>query len=354
MAGKNETNEHVTNNDTLYDLSSISVLILAIIGVIGNALTLCAFKYAQIKKKFEFNVRWNCILVYIWNLALVDFISANIMTLMYVIFTFFPSEMNNYFFCAPLISIRDIFVLISAISIACIAVVTLLGVTKNNLWMNFCDKKNRVMLLILLCWVLGFVFYIAKFVKIADEYYNLYDEKTFDCGTFYYELDVSVETLYSEFIVHTVAIAVILVSYAKICIHISSINNDIDNRVESVHGGGDRNTSKIVVLIGLVYIIQCAPYMICRVFFVAQLRTGFSIQFAWPAKISYIIYYTQFFPNIFIYVARNENYRSAYIFWMKSLFYCTQPTENSGSQASKGYGNIKLSKRGIEKSETSV
>ena len=100
MTEKNETNGHVTNNDTLHDLSSIAVLICAIIGIIGNALTLCAFKYAQINNKFQFNVSWNCILVYIWNLALVDFISANIMTLMYVIFTFFPSVINNYFLCA--------------------------------------------------------------------------------------------------------------------------------------------------------------------------------------------------------------------------------------------------------------
>ena len=194
MTDKNETNVHVTNNDTLHDLSSIAVLICAIIGIIGNALTLCAFKYAQINKKFQFNASWNCILVYIWNLALVDFFSANIMTFMYVIFTFFPGVINQYFLCASIISIRDIFVLISAISIACIAVVTLFGVTKNNLWMNFCDNKNKVVLVISLCWVLGFVFYIAKFVKIADEYYNLYDERTFDCGTFYYELDVSVES----------------------------------------------------------------------------------------------------------------------------------------------------------------
>ena len=52
MTDKNETNGHVTNNDTLHDLSSIAVLICAIIGIIGNALTLCAFKYAQINKKF--------------------------------------------------------------------------------------------------------------------------------------------------------------------------------------------------------------------------------------------------------------------------------------------------------------
>ena len=333
MSEKNETNVHVTNNDTLHDPTCIAVLIFAIVGVIGNLLTLCAFKYAQIKKKFEFNVSWNCILVYIWNLALVDFISANIMTLIYMIFTFFPSAMNNYFFCASVISIRDIFVLISAISIACIAVVTLLGVTKNNLWKNFCDNKNRVMLLISFCWVLGFVFYIAKFVKIADEYYNSYDERKFDCGTFYYDLDVSVETLYSKFIVQTVAFAVIIVSYAVIAIHKRKINNDIENRVESVYIRA-QNTSKIVFLICVVYMLQCSPYMICRVFFVDQLRTGFFIQFAWPAKISYIIYYTQFFPNIFIYVVRNENYRNAYILWIKSIVWCTQPTNNSSAQTS--------------------
>ena len=41
MSAENKTDEHITNNDTLYDLSTIFVLIVSVISVGGNALTLC-------------------------------------------------------------------------------------------------------------------------------------------------------------------------------------------------------------------------------------------------------------------------------------------------------------------------
>ena len=351
MRAKNETDQHITNNDTLYDFSSIIVLIVSIIGVSGNALTLCAFQYAKIKNKYQFNVSWNYILVFIWNLALIDFLSSINMTILYVMFTFFPNIINQYSLCVSIISLRDIFVLISAISTACIAVVTLIGVTKNNLWMNFCDNQYKVLLLITLCWALGTVFYIAKIVKIAENNNFSNKERTFDCGTFFFRLDISVETLYSEFILHTIVFAVIIFSYGLITLYASRINNNVDNRREGVHTR-DQNASKVVFLICTVYMMQCVPYMICRLFFVEQLRPGFFIQFAWPAKISYIVYYTQFFPNIFIYVARNENYRCAYVFWIKSVLCCSPPDSNSASR--EGTWTAQFSMKRNEKNRTSV
>lgn len=331
MIAKNESTEHITNDDTLYDFSSIVVLIVSVIGISGNALTLCAFQYARIKKKYQFHVSWNVILVFIWNLALIDLISSINMTILYFLMTFYPDVINQYSLCVSIISLRDIFVLISAISIACIAVVTLIGVTKNNLWMNFCDSNSKVCLLVAFCWLLGLLCYIAKIVKIADILYFTDTDRKFDCGTFFFKLDVSVETLYSEFILHTFVFTVIIVSYGLIALYASKINNNVDNRREGVHVR-DQNASKMVFLICSVYMVQCVPYMICRLFFAEQLRPGFFIQFAWPAKISYIVYYTQFFPNIFIYVARNESYRNAYIFWIKSVFCCSQSANDSGQQ----------------------
>ena len=325
MSIKNETKEHVTNSETLHDFSSLIVLIVSIIGVSGNTLTVCAFHYAKTKKQYQFHIRWNYIVVFIWNLALVDLISSINMTILYVSMSFFPNVLNQYSLCVSIISLREIFILISATSIACIAVVTLFGVTKNNVWMNFCDSDSKVCLLISFCWILGVICYIAKLIKIADtDFIDIPftdNEGTFDCGTFFFKLDVSVETLYSEFILHTVVFSVIIMSYGLITIYACRINSNVDARREGVYVR-DQNASKMVFLICSMYILQCVPYMVCRLFFANELRPGFFIQFSWPAKISYILYYTQYFPNIFIYVARNQNYRNAYIFWIKSVFCC--------------------------------
>ena len=317
----NNTKEHVTNNDTLYDVSCLVVLIVSIIGVCGNLLTLCAFQYSKKKKKYQFHVSWNHIVIFIWNLALIDLFSSVNMILLYVLMAFYPDTINQYSLCVSVISLRDIFILISATSIACIAVVTLIGVTKNNSWMNFCDSQYKVCSLIALCWVLGLICYIAKIVRIGDILYLTDTQRTFDCGTFFFELDFSTETLYSEFILHISVFTIVIVSYGVLTFYASRINNGFDNESEAVHTR-DQNPSKMVFLICSVYIFQCVPYMVCRLFFAEQLRPGFFIQFSWPAKISYIVYYTQFFPNIFIYVARNANYRKAYIFFIKSVFCC--------------------------------
>ena len=265
MNAENTTDEHITNNDTLHDLSTIVVLIVSVISVGGNALTLCAFQYAKIKKKYQFNISWNYILVFIWNLALIDFISSINMTILYAIFTFHPNVINQYSLCVSIISLRDIFVLISAISISCIAVVTLIGVTKNNLWMNFCDDQFKVLLLISLCWAIGLVVYIAKIVKIADDPYFSKQERTFDCGTFFFRLDASVETLYSEFILHTVVFAVIIVSYGLITLYASEINSNVDNRREGVHVGGDEMSNESKCFKGCFFDLHCIHDAMCSI-----------------------------------------------------------------------------------------
>ena len=205
------------------------------------------------------------------------------------------------------------------------------GVTINNLWMNFCDSKLRVLFLIAICWILGLICYSAKMIKVADLLRSIDNESPFDCGTFFYELDGSVETLYSEFILHIIVFIVIIVCYGLITIYKSRINSDVDTRRGSVCIR-DQNTSTIVFWICLVYMLQCAPYMICRVFIADNLRPGFFIQFKWLAKVSYIVYYTQFLPNVFLYVARNEDYRKTYSFWLNSVF-CSSSLPDSGEQS---------------------
>ena len=105
---------HVTNDDTQFDLSCTIVFVVSILGVIGNAVTLFAFRYAKDKKKFRFHRSWKNITVFIWNLALIDLISSMNMTVLYTQFLFYPTSINNWTLCVTEITLRDIFVLINA------------------------------------------------------------------------------------------------------------------------------------------------------------------------------------------------------------------------------------------------
>ena len=330
---------HVTNDDTQFDLSCTIVFVVSILGVIGNAVTLFAFRYAKDKKKFRFHRSWKNITVFIWNLALIDLLSSMNMTVLYTQFLFYPTSINNWTLCVTEITLRDIFVLINAASIACIAVVTMVGVTKNNWWTNFCDRSSKVNGLIIFLWITGFAVYIPKLIKISDILHNTDSEKIFDCGTFFFDENVSNETLYSEFLLHSVVIVLIIFSYGVITVYATNINSNVDATREGVHLR-DNTTSKLVFLICTVYIVQCTPYMICRLFFSESLRRGFFIQFPPLQKIVYSIYYTQFLPNIIIYVTRNESYRNAYIFWFRKFFVCgskNESVEHSRENTSKNH-----------------
>ena len=133
-----------TNRNTQYDVSCIIVLIIAIFGVFGNAVTLFVFQYAKLKRKYSFHSSWNVITLFIFNLAFVDFLSSLNMTLIYVQFVFAPAAINDKSVCVGLITIRDILVLINASAISCIAIVRVIGVTKNIEWENFCDNSSNV------------------------------------------------------------------------------------------------------------------------------------------------------------------------------------------------------------------
>ena len=100
-------------------------------------------------------------------------------------------------------------------------------------------------------------------------------------------------------------------------------------------------------IVCMMYVLQFIPYMVCRLFFDASLRIGFFIQFQWPQKISYLIYYTQYVPNIFIYVTRNRSYRNAYVYWIKSVFCCfsNNDVEVNGRDNSNSLRNDHRSQR---------
>ena len=110
----NASDSDITNFSTKYDSCCIFVLIVSIIGVVGNSFTIFAFQYAKLKKKYQFHRSWRQVTIFIWNLSLVDLLSSLNMTVLYVQFTFYPNSINNWFLCVSQITIRDIFILISA------------------------------------------------------------------------------------------------------------------------------------------------------------------------------------------------------------------------------------------------
>ena len=109
-----------------------------------------------------------------------------------------------------------------------------------------------------------------------------------------------------------------MVSYCILMTYVACITDRV-NRQRDENPTRNSATKNVVCLICVTYILQCTPYMICRFFFEESMRVGFFIQFSVAQRIPYIMYYTQFSPNILIYVTRNKRYRKAYVYWIKNV-----------------------------------
>ena len=322
----NKTNiDTFSNIATKYDTTSIIVLVITIIGLLGNLLTLCALPYAKSRTTYDFNRTWNSNYVFIWHLALVDFFGSINMTIIYIQFVFDPLAINNQFSCVSQIATRDVLVLVESGAVASIAVVKMLGITRWYSWLYFSDKTLNVVLLLLLPWVFGFLSYIRKFIWIAEilSDTNNNEQKSdegFDCGTFFYQVNSSKITLYSEYCLHILVFLIVIGSYIYIMVYVKRVSQNI---LEQQMTRKDSLSIRTIFCVCAVYMLQCIPYMIVRGVYVDSMRKGFFIQFSsLPVKICYIIYYTQFSINIFIYsLGKGELYQS-YKTFLKQILGC--------------------------------
>ena len=315
----NNTTMKFSNTDTKLETSSIIVLIIVIIGVIGNLLTLIAFLFAKKRKRHDFHKSWMSNYVFIWNLAAIDLLGSLNMTIIYIQFVFDPLAINHPFLCILQITIRDILVLAEGCGIASIAVVRMLGITKSIAWLNFCDKKSNVIIVLLMPWCFGALLYVRKILLIKDALIDV-SEDSLDCGIFFYQLNSSEFTLYFEFCAHVAAFIIIFACSIRIILYVKATSKRIESK--TFVSKKESNTTIIIFGVCFVYMIQCIPYMLVRGIFVDSMRNGFFIQFALPFRICYILYYTQFALNIFIYTIGKKEFRNAYNDLFIKVFRC--------------------------------
>ena len=332
----NKTNNlEYSNISTKYDISCIIVLCMVVVGVAGNLLTIFALPFAKLRKRHDFHKSWSSNYIFIWHLALIDLVGSINMASIYIHFVFDPIAINKPEACIAQVSIRDFLVLVESGAIASIAIVKMLGITKRISWLNFCDDNKRVMLLLVCPWAYGSVFYARKFFLIGDllNKQKLKGDK-FDCGTFFFEVNTSEFTLYCEFVAHNIVLLLIILCYITVIIYIKKISKRVSGkRTQSSQEEDSKlsKTTKIIFGVCGVYVIQCIPYMIVRGFFVSSMRKGFFIQFSFALKIWYIIYYTQFVTNIFIYCLGKSDLYKAYKDFILKIIGCFRKKKKSQS-----------------------
>ena len=315
----NNTTMEFSNTDTKLETSAIIVLIIVTIGTIGNLLALIAFRSAKQRKRHGFHKSWMSNYVFIWNLAAIDLLGSLNMTIIYIQFVFDPLAINHPFLCIVQITIRDILLLAEGCGIVSIAVVRMLGITKSIAWLNFCDKNSNVIILLLIPWCFGALLYVRKILLINDA---LLDESkdSLDCGIFFYKLNSSEFTLYFEFCAHVAAFIIIFACSIRIILYVRATSKSIGSK--TIVSKKESNTTKIIFGVCIVHMIQCIPYMLVRGIFVDSMRNGFFIQFSIPFRICYILYYTQFAFNIFIYTIGKMEFRNAYKDLFIKVFRC--------------------------------
>ena len=305
----NNTTVEFSNENTKLETSAMIVLLIVITGVIGNLLTLIALPFAKHRKRHDFHKKWMSNYVFIWHLAAIDLLGSINMTIIYIQFVFDPLAINHPYSCISQIAGRDILVLAEGGAIASIAIVRMLGITKSIAWLDFCDKKSNVIFTLLIPWFFGAIVYLRKIFLIDGALKDVL-EGSLDCGIFFYKLNSSEFTLYFEFCFHVAVFIVIFACSFRIIHYVRATSNALKN--ETNGSKSESNTTKIIFSVCIVYVLQCIPYMVVRGGFIDSVRNGFFIQFAIPYRICYILYYTQFALNNFIYALGKKEFRNAY------------------------------------------
>ena len=182
----------------------------------------------------------------------------------------------------------------------------------------------------------GLLAYILKFIWIAEILYDTNnneqkDDEGFDCGTFFYQVNSSKITLYSEYCLHILVFLIVIGSYIYIMVYVKRVSQNI---LEQQMTRKDSLSIRTIFCVCAVYMLQCIPYMIVRGVYVDSMRKGFFIQFtSLPVKICYIIYYTQFSLNVFIYSLGKGELLDSYTSFLRQIIGCF--CKNSRSENSE-------------------
>ena len=320
-------------------------LLVAVLGTLGNLMTLIAIPQAARYKRHNLDKHFNTSTIFILHLAFIDLSHCVLFIWPQVVFNLFDSSPFGSWGC-KIIDISGITTIgADMLALALIAVSRCIGMTWQLKWNQFCDRKRNIFLLMfVVCWVPNIfcpvVLYYIKTNGFEPGWNCEYGGCSFiqhcqieEVPQMQYRLHVH-ENLQNQFdiicnfnalnlvYIYTVgvpvaAILIIIVSYLCIWnrVHDSSKNfKDSDHNTAALHHREMKMSLTILILIVLTFVLWL-PLSLAHLF-IFDFHTRFSASSGTEYTcfvILFSIFESRFAVNFFFYAARSEHYRNSFL-----------------------------------------
>ena len=336
----------------------LPVLILGVLGAVFNGFTCSAILYARYKRRHGFHKDWYKSSIFVFNLTFLDFCCSFLMMTVYIVFTIAAIRDEKHLSmgrhsCAFFSVFPEILILIEAYSIALIAVTRMLFLMKPLFWHKFCSTRWKVYCLIAYVWLLGVLWNIPRIKQAITEAsskdykYCMQVNSNLNRGSNHRSIII-------DFLAHIITFAIVIGSYSLIRYQYIQTQKSLKDTVvplkEFKSKKKEKQITKTMLIICSTFILQCLLRLSARLLcFVHDTdentnqnwcgNTWF-IQFQSTCiKLCYIVYYSQFVTNIFIYVFQKDQYWKACKDLMlrftvsRSKFEIEREQETTGSSA---------------------
>ena len=320
-------------------ISGIWLLIVGIVGISGNLATLITIPYAAKRKRHGLHKNYFTTTIFILHFSFIDLLHCIFLVVPQGIM--YSSQLSPFgrYFCKISIYGGVVTLVADMLAIAIVALSRCLDMVAHQKWTDFCDKKRNISVLILLSWVPGM---IALLISLIIESHGIepgWNCETGGCGFIRTcrlpDVGKSVKrfkdglracesgmgvwrlSYFSTIIVPSCSLIIIGVSYVVIyCKVHNSTKYFIDQeQINSSLNERDIKLSKTILILVIMNFFCWLPYV---VLITAAIDLTNQPQ---PATSKHYIlrvilvnmFESQYALNFFVYVARSEQYRNAFL-----------------------------------------
>jgi hypothetical protein len=324
-------------------------LLVAVLGTLGNLMTLIAIPQAKMYKRHNLDKHFNTSTIFILHLAFIDFCHCLLFIWPQVVFNLFNISPFGAWGCKIIDTSGITTIGADILALALIAVSRCIDMTWKMKWNEFCDRKRNIFLLMFVfCWVPTIfcpvlLYYIkingfepgwnceyggcsfiqhCQIEELPEMQYRLHVHQNLQS-----QIDVkcNFDALNLVYIytvgIPVVAILIIIVSYLCIWkrVHESSRNfKDSDHNTRALHNREVKMSLTILILIILTFVLWL-PLSLAHLFifdFHTRFAASSGTEYTWFV-ILFSIFESRFAVNFFFYAARSEQYRNSFLDTLK-------------------------------------
>ena len=322
-------------------------LFVAILGTFGNLMTLIAIPYAARHKRHNLHLHFNATTLFILNLAFVDFGHCLFFTWPQVIFNLWDRSPFGDWGCRIVDVAGVTSISADMLGLALISLSRCLHMVKRQKWSAFCDRKRNICFLLVIAWIPSFVtplvlyhirlngfepgwnceFGGCAFVQhcevqeIPQLRYRTKPDTISDAP----QCNFQVLNLVHIFTAGFPALAIVIIIGSYICIW-CKVHGSVKSFSESdrslviLHQREMKMSITILIIIVLTFVLWF-PFSLLHLFafdFPVSFAAMAGSKYTWFV-ILFCIFESSFAMNFFLYAARSDQYRAAFLDILKLI-----------------------------------